>query len=266
MALRNRFINITLPLLFFIALSIPSVSSASKFTKSGYFIGLGLQVLEPRGNGEMVALDGKAYEFDFPWYNAYGLVGITDPGPTGLGWQNDQLLGIRLTAGRRFSQKLVMKGNFSWFVPNSERTYFTPPDELLTNYVDQQESKWYQWNARLQLDYYPFEPIPAWFFTVGYEYAWFSTHLDFDIMGVENNAMTGIYGENYKSVHDTKGFCIGTGWAFPEGQDKYREITMSVVYVSNIYKGDYFQRSGEFNVGGINIEIEFLFFLQPRNE
>jgi len=250
-------------LIFFSFIFAPT-SYSSDLTRNGTFIGGGFQVLEPRGNGEMLSSDGTYYEFDFPWYNSYGLVGLTDPGPTGLGWQSKQLLGLRLTAGHRFSQKLLVRSNFSWFVPNSERTYFANLSNPETNYIDEQETKWYQWNARIQLDYYPVDPIPDWFFTIGYEYSWFSTHLDFDVVQVSDGSATGTISENYKSIHDSKGFCIGTGWTFANGTEKYREVKTSVVYTSNIYKGSYFIRDGEFNVGGISIEVDFLFYLKPK--
>jgi len=240
-----------------------SVSYANNIISKGSFIGLGIQVLEPSGNGEMISSNGRYYEFDFPWYNSYGLVGLTDPGPTGLGWQEKQLFGLRMNAGHRFSKRFLVKSSFTWFLPNSERAFFIPPDSYLEAFVNEQKSTWYQWTGRIAFDYYPVKPIPMWFLTCGAEYSWFSTHLDFYIGAIDrlNPDNMNERKEKYDYQTNSTGFFIGTGFTFPQGVGKYYETSLSVIYSHNMYDGKYFIREGNFDIGGISLEIDVLFYL-----
>lgn len=231
---------------------------------NGWNYGLGFHLFEPNGSGS----------FDFPQANMdfnlkrYDSRPLVDdnflPGSpyVGLGWDNKQLIGGALSIGHAWDQRLNMQAVLRAFLPKSQDLYYgdyPAPDEGLDPYLylKKQQTKWYQWGARFEVNYAPFKPIPIWFFTLGGEYTWFKTQLKYDIYSVNSDAVRTLsLRESYMDDHHAVGLLIGSGLLFRErGQSSV--TTLGLTYSLTQYSGPYFERSGDLWVGGLTLELGF---------
>jgi hypothetical protein len=250
-------------------LLLSAMSAEAKFVKhplKGWNLGFGFHLFEPNGSGSFNFPQGDM-EFNLKRFDSAPLVYDSYFPATphvGLGWDNKQLIGGVFSAGYAWDQRLNVQGTFRAFLPKRQDVYFVdiqaPPDGVdPRNYIKKQRTYWYQWGVRAEVNYAPFKPIPIWYFTLGAEYTWFKSELNFDIYRVNSAGERSLYRRpTFLDDHFALGALIGTGLLFRE-RGQYNVTTLGLTYSLTQYSGSYFKRSGDLWVGGLTLELGLRF-------
>lgn len=260
--------RLTLPLLAALLLLGASTTTLARTSKShplkGWNYGFGFHLFEPNGTGEF-NFPQADMDFNLKRYDSRPLVDdyfLPSSPYVGLGWDNKQLIGGALSIGYAWDQRLNVQGLVRGFLPKRQEIYYgdypPPADEsVVYQYLKKQQTKWYQWGARFEVNYSPFKPIPIWYFTLGGEYTWFKTQLKYDIYQVNSDAVRSLKKrESYLDDHHAVGLLIGSGLLFRE-RGRSSVSTIGLTYSLTKYSGDYFDRNGKLWVGGLTLELGF---------
>ncbi len=254
-----------------LAIAAPEVSAgpALPHPLHGWNMGVTLHMFEPNGTGNFDFPQGD-YAFNLKRLDSRPLVddnyvlGITNQ--VGLGWDNNQLLGLGISSGYSWNQRMNAQASFRAFLPKNQEIYYgepyPPPPGVIYHYLRRQETNWWQWGFRARMDYAPIRAISIWYFSLGAEYTWFKTQLRYDIYQVNSSGdRTMTRRESSTEPHTAAGLLIGTGINFREvGSTELTSLSLN--YSLTKYSGPYFKRTGDLYVGGLTLEIGYRFMVR----
>jgi len=252
----------TLILVLFVAATSANAKTAKQsHPLKGWNLGFSIHMFEPNGNGSFDFPQGD-YDFNLKRLDSRPLVDdyyYPYSAYVGLGWENKQILGLSLNTGYSWGRRLNAEVKLTGYLPKNQDLYYatpSPPDSGYYSYIHKQQTDWYQWGVRAQIDYAPFKALPLWYFSLGGEYTWFKTKLRYDIYKISSASNTLSRKESYLEAHDAVGVLFGTGISMRE-YGSSRLTTIGITYSLTKYNGTYFERNGDLFVGGLTLEIGF---------
>ncbi|MBS1261280.1 MAG: hypothetical protein MAG453_00601 [Calditrichaeota bacterium] len=236
----------------------PTTSAAQRSQPEGWFIGGGISMFELNGSGDVITSDGRM-RFSVERRNAYGLVTNrrdTAEERLGLGWENTQMPGAKLVIGYRHNFHFLTHLDLFWGLPKAaELQGYPDPNDTTGQYLQKQSTEWRQSSTRLALDWTPFEPLPLWYFTAGFEYVRFRSRLEFRFEFEEDNGGRTIREfETYEETGSGFGVVVGTGLQLASKEQRSMEWFVSLNYAWVPYNANFYAWDGEFLIGGASLE------------
>jgi len=237
-------------------LAAPAVQASSDGT---WFAGGSFYGFELNGSGTMATIDDPSTEFNMRRFNAFGLVTtqVAASHPSlGLGWPDSQLPGLQFQLGYRHTWRFTSRLDLFWSFSKRADQYGMPSPVDGVSSLTKQSTQYKQNHVRILLDWTPFEPLPLWFVTGGFEYTSFSARLEFQFDSYLNGVPQERDFYSYEDGGNTLGVVLGSGLILP-GATRDSQTYLMFTWAYAPYNGDWFAWDSSINMGGGGLEAGF---------